>query len=543
MLLWNSLKIKDIMKAAVMVIVSLVVMQIMIIGEDIVSLVSSTEFWRSISWSMGLILVPLINSSKQKLTYRVYHDLDYTEIPDNDVSIMEIQVNPILVDGWISKVKIKTVQDVMMSHSTYFVSLPKFDSKSYQLPNNNNFGNNTAEQICETWMKGEHQTIQVYTDTRPYCFYYDAADADNSKVKSATVDIMKWVEKGENFKHRMAFGADGALSAGSIKVYAEYTHVIANYNDTRRTNPDKSNTFMTIVWNATDTDAVTFNFNTGLRLIATEVYVSNLVGNESVIIGKNLAGISTLAVSSDSVNDIQTMPEDNQLIKIDGTMFDTNYSIGIGESISMSYYHKYPLYYHKGESMTMLYYNESSDMNLVMTSQVLYNYQDQHVLTHKDTFLGDVDAEVYIRIPTDMYIETIETDIVAIENNPISDIIQGELYIYGIKHENFAVDTTRGSHFNNQNFEGLMQQNILDTIIFGVAADAKVSQNSSYCSPMDYYPQGSIIRYQFDGGSEVVDNMHLMTQIKGRNARKQNNRDALQFWRNDTTVHSLNGGA
>jgi hypothetical protein len=546
MLLWTNLKVSDIMKAAVMVIVTLVVMQIMIIGEDIVSLVSSTEFWKTSSWAMGLILVPLINSSKQKLTYRVYHDLDYTEIPDSNVDFIEISVNPLLVDGWISKYKIKTIMDVTMDADTYFVCLPKFDSKDYENANNNNWGSDVAYALCQTWMRGAHQTDLLYSDTRPYAFYYDATDASDYRVKSATVDVMKWMEKGESFKHRIAYGADGTLSAGSIQIYAEYTHVIANYNDRRKTNPDKSNTFMSIAWNGTATDAVTFNFNSGLRLIATEVYVTNLAANESIIIGKNLAGTTALAVSSDSVNDVQTMPEDNQLIKIDGTMRDYP-ARGLGEAASMSYYHKHPIYYHKGESMTILYYNEAADMNMTMTSQVLYNYQDQHVITHKDTFNSPntQDAEIFLRIPTDMYIESIETEIVALESGTIIDALQGELYIYGIKHENFAVDTTRGAHLNNAtgSFEGLMQGNILDTLMFGLAADGKVGQASSYCSPMDYFPQGSIIRYVFDGGSGVVDTMNLMTQIKGRNARKQNNRDALQFWRNDPSVHSLNGGA
>ena len=187
----------------------------MIIGEEIVSLASSPEFWRSMSWSMGLILVPLINSSKQKLTYRVYHDLDYTEIPDNTVDTIEISVNPILLDGWITRYRLKTVQDAAFSHDGYFVSLPKFDSKVYQLPNNNNYGNDQAEQLCRTWMNGSHQTDLQYTEVRPYAFYYDAADPDDKRVKDATIDVMKWVEKGESFKHRIAYGADGTMTAGS----------------------------------------------------------------------------------------------------------------------------------------------------------------------------------------------------------------------------------------------------------------------------------------------------------------------------------------
>jgi hypothetical protein len=540
MLLWTNLKILDIMKAAVMVIVTLVVMQIMIIGEDIVSLVSSTEFWRTSSWAMGLILVPLINSSKQKLTYRVYHDLDYTEIPDNSVSTIEISVNPILLDGWITRYKIKTVLDAAMSHDVYFASLPKFDSKQFQLSNNNNFGTDQLDQFVTTWMQGNHQTDMMYTDVRPYCFFYDLDDSADKRVKNATIDVMRWVEKGESFKHRIAYGADGVLTAGSIKVYAEYTHVIANFNDSSKANPQKTNTFMSIAWNATSQDAISFNFNTGLRLIGTELYVTNLAANESIIIGKNLTGAIDLAVSPDSVNDIQSMPEDNQIIKIDGTMYDFPLAAR-NESTSMSYYHKYPLYYHKGESLTMLYYNESNDMNLVMTSQVMFNYQDQHVLTHKDTFsLDSDDAEIFIRIPCDMFIETIETELIVTENTA-GIPLQGELYIYGMKHENWAVDSTRGAHLNNQYFEGLMQSNIIDTMMYVVQSDAQVGQNSSYCSPQDYYPQGSIIWYKIDGAQ--VDSMNIMTQIKGRNARKQSSRDALQFWRNDTTVFSLNGGA
>jgi hypothetical protein len=540
MLLWTNLKILDIMKAAVMVIVTLVVMQIMIIGEDIVSLVSSTEFWRTSSWAMGLILVPLINSSKQKLTYRVYHDLDYTEIPDNTVDTIEISVNPILLDGWITRYKLKTVQDIAMSHDTYFVSLPKFDSKSYQMGNNNNYGNNQAETLCRTWMNGAHQTDLTYTEVRPYAFYYDAGDTGEGRVKDATIDVMKWVEKGESFKHRIAYGADGALSAGGIKIYAEYTHVIANFNDNSKVNPQKTNTFMSIAWNATAQDAISFNFNTGLRLIGTELYVTNMTGNESLIIGKNLSGTLDLSVSSDSVNDYQSMPEDNQLIKIDGTMYDYTGVAGIGDARSMSYYHKYPLYYHKGESMTMLFYNVSTEINLIMTSQVMFNYQDQHVLTHKDTFADASDSEIFIRIPCDMFIETIETEVIVTED-AAGSVRQGELYIYGMKHENWAVDTTRGAHLNNAIFEGLMQQNIIDTMMYVVQGDSQVGQNSSYCSPQDFYPQGSIIWYKFDGA--VVDDINIMTQIKGRNARKQSSRDALQFWRNDTTVFSLNGGA
>lgn len=538
MILWRNLTTSDIMRAAVMVTVGLVAMQIVIIGEDFVSLVSSTEFWKTSSWAMGLILVPLINSSKQKLTYRVYHDLDYTEIPDNNINIIEISVNPILLDGWITRYKLKTVQDINFSHDAYFASLPKFNRHDFQLANNNNYGSDQLEAFTHTWMQGNHQTDMIYTDVRPYCFYYDASDAEDTRVKDATIDVMKWVEKGESFKHRIAYGADGILTAGSLKIYAEYTHVIANFNDKSRANPQKTNTFMSIAWNGTTQDAISFNFNTGLRLIGTEVYVTNLTGNESIIIGKNITGATALAVSADSVNDISTMSEDTQIIKIDGTMYDDP-STSKGDSVSMSYYHKFPLYYHKGESMNMLYYNENGDMNLVLTSQVMFNYQDQHVITHKDTFADASDSEIFIRIPCDMFIESIETEVIVTEDASGS-VRQGELYIYGVKHEDWRIDSSRGAHIQSQIFEGLMQSNIIDTMLYVVQGDSQVGQNSSYCSPQDYYPQGSILWYKFDGG--IVDDINIMTQIKGRNARKQSNKDALQFWRNDNTVFSLNGG-
>ena len=225
MLLWNSLKIKDIMKAAVMVIVSLVVMQIMIIGEDIVLLVSSTEFWRGISWSMGLILVPLINSSKQKYIIKSYHDLQHGEIADGSVSELTISYNPFILDGWVTKYNVKMIETGALNQDVYLMVMPRFNNKSYET-SSDNAGSQYADILAFGMNRGP-ETIHEYTNFRPYVTYFKNGGPP-ATVKSAQVDLMEWVDKGTYMHHVLVSGANGTVSSGSVDIYIEYTFVVAN---------------------------------------------------------------------------------------------------------------------------------------------------------------------------------------------------------------------------------------------------------------------------------------------------------------------------
>lgn len=536
MLLWNSLKIKDIMKAAVMVIVSLVVMQIMIIGEDIVSLVSSTEFWRGISWSMGLILVPLINSSKQKYIIKSYHDLQHGEIGDSGVSELAIGYTPFILDGWVTKYHVKMIESSNCNNDVYLLVAPRFNAKAYE--HSRGTTSTQYSEILNTGMVGGPETIHEYTNFRPYITYFNQNDNANAIVKSATVDIMEWCDKGSYMAHHIVAGSPGSISQGGIDIYIEYTFVVANYNDTSRRNPKKSNTFMTIAWNGTTADQRSIIMNSGLRLIGMEVFATNLVNNETIVIGKNLSNHSNFASSTESVNDFNTTPTDNEMIIIEGTAVDTS-PVDTPTGDSINYYHKHPMYFHKGEVLSLATYNDYSGFNLWITAQVMFNYQDQHTIEFEETMLNPTGTTTrFIRIPTDLYIESIELELLCEEQD--LQVREGQFDIFGIKDNDFFEDTNAGTHFSTSAYQGLRLSNVLDKMKFTANGDSKAAIYQSYCSPMDYYPQGSTIAMLIE--VDVFDKVEYTILIKARNATKSNNRNALQFWRDDVTSLKLGGG-
>lgn len=529
------------MKVAVMVIVGLVVMQIMIIGEEIVSLVSSTEFWKTMSWSMGLILVPLVNSSKQKLVMRATHDIHYTDFTGNNTPGELYLSETIPLDGWISKAKYTVFQVEDANANVMFFFSPVARMIDSNVVNDTQVGFDLKSTI-ENFK--DHGFAQAMLPVRPAVFGYDANEHMDGYPSIQQNDVMLWVESQELFYHQAIWTTDqntNTITSGRWHVLAEYTLIIANYNDNRKIKPKpRSQSFLFWIGDNRQTEE-TYIVPYNMRLMGTELYVFDPDDDTELAIGvgiDNKSG-SLFVGTGPTVNSIDMQNESNQIIQVNSLKFGNLTST----TRPMAYRRFYtnPIYWKRGEPVSIIH--TSSANFYVLTAQCLIDYQTQMQYSYELTFNDDntvtnQNQTYLLPIKADMYVESIDISYhvraVSAGGEEASSV-----YLYGLKggeidwnNVDLGLITTGAETLGIQN-------NLLKSIKFAQTQNSPAFDDIK-CYPKDYYPQSSYIIVQLENVTGTDFSMSFI--IKGRNPRKYNNSDVLNTMRSDIMVIDYNQG-
>ena len=491
------------------------------------------------SWGMGLTLVPLINSSKQKIKYRTYHDLNYVDIPDNAVDNHYIAVERVPLAGWLQKADISFINDAPLNVDTYFGVAPQFIDGA-KLGYSGVAENNTTvhDMIYNMFDAGNNKVGVNYSNVRPVIKKYMASgntEVDEGRVQNYNVEYMKWLEAGDKFWHHMAYGADGTLTTGSIEIYIEWTFIIANFNNRKNRKPVDGYSFLCMAGTLNPGTGHTWTPSTGMRLYGIDVHLHSGQKDDELHIGVGSHLVEN--ISADTSNDIHLSPVRDDIIRINNTMYD--YSTNVAGTNQVRYFQTKPIFLNKGDPLNFRAYGPLADgaIKFHLTAQVLPNYQETGVFTVDFSNTGsnpNLD-EIEIVFPWDVYVTEIETDIIARNDNVSIEHIE----IYGIKKGEFfpsSIDGFVGAG-NISNHVGYT--NMIDRINIGVNADS-LGQAVSMAIVNDYYQQDS--RIFIDQSTSNFDEIQGTMQIHFKNARKLSTKNVLNFWNNDPSVHQIRGG-
>lgn len=221
-----------------------------------------------------------------------------------------------------------------------------------------------------------------------------------------------------------------------------------------------------------------------------------------------------------------------------------------GQGLGITKFKKDPMFMKKSDPYYFQSNNDTGNDNwFFLSMSYLPDYQNDADFTVSFNMDETAEDVLYWRVPYDMYVQDIQTDVNWTVTAAQTGVTDGMLTLVGIKPGDLPIATSSVDgffgDFGSTTAQSLVKSaGALDTIPITAPPGDGLTYTNSYSleersEVNDYYPKGSHIGVHSNGITTVTD-MTVTMQINAINTRKWGKRDVLAYFHKSAHVLNMN---